>query len=188
MTRIEYIFSQYANILDWYKQSESKSNFLVTVNTLVVGVVNGLVFVGADKIIHAKNLYAGSNYVWLLAGLCGLSLVGSYLFILRAVWARHRGEVIELADKEKLWFFGHVASMSRDQHKKLVAGWSKANMEATMVAQNYILSRNVKTKYDSLNVAISLTIVALILLFCLGIAYAVAVANYSPPPAGMGAR
>jgi len=46
-----------------------------------------------------------------------------------------------------------------------------------MLAQNFILSRNVRVKFDSLNRAISLTIISLILLFALGIAYAIAVAN-----------
>ena len=50
MTRLDFLFQQYGNILDWYKQSETKSSFLVTINTLVVGVVNALVFVGVDKV------------------------------------------------------------------------------------------------------------------------------------------
>ena len=46
-----------------------------------------------------------------------------------------------------------------------------------MSAQNFILSKNVSIKFDALNRANSLTIVSLILLFALGIAYAMAVAN-----------
>jgi len=175
MTRLEFLFSQHGNILDWYKQSETKSSFLVTINTLVVGVVNALVFVGVDKVALVKNVYGFS--VWSLLALCGLALVASYLFILKAVRARHRGEVINLSDREKFWFFGHIASMSQDEHKKLMGQWSEENLEATMSAQNFILSKNVSIKFDSLNRAISLTIVSLILLFGLGIAYAIAVAN-----------
>ena len=67
--------------------------------------------------------------------------------------------------------------MSQDEHKKLMGQWSEENLEATMSAQNFILSKNVSIKFDSLNRAISLTIVSLILLFGLGIAYAIAVAN-----------
>lgn len=183
MTRLEYLFNQYGNILDWYKQAETKSSFLVTVNTLVVGVVNGLVFVGVDKVSHVKNIY--SVAIWILLSMCGLSLVGSYLFILRAVWARHHREAEKnLTDKEKLWFFGHLASMSRDQHKTLLNQFSEEHLEATMSAQNFILSHNVNTKYNSLNFAISLTIISVILLFALGIAYAIAVAQSSLPSTG----
>jgi hypothetical protein len=183
MTRLEYLFNQYGNILDWYKQAETKSSFLVTVNTLVVGVVNGLVFVGVDKVSHVKNIY--SVAIWILLSMCGLSLVGSYLFILRAVWARHHREAAKnLTDKEKLWFFGHLASMSRDQHKTLLNQFSEEHLEATMSAQNFILSHNVNTKYNSLNFAISLTIISVILLFALGIAYAIAVAQSSLPSTG----
>jgi|RhiMethySRZTD1v2_1073278.scaffolds.fasta_scaffold320906_2 hypothetical protein len=175
MTRLDFLFQQYGNILDWYKQSETKSSFLVTINTLVVGVVNALVFVGVDKVAKVKGVYSLS--VWSLLALCGLALIASYLFILTAVWARHRGEVIKLSDHEKFWFFGHLASMSQDEYKKLMTQWSKPHLEATMSAQNFILSRNVRVKFDSLNRAISLTIISLILLFALGIAYAIAVAN-----------
>lgn len=185
MTRLEFLFQQYENILNWYKQSETKSSFLVTINTFVVGVVNALVFVGVDKVARVKDVY--SFLVWSLLALCGLTLIASYLFILNAVWARHRGEVIKVSDQEKFWFFGHVASMSPDEYKKLMSQWSEQNLEATMSAQNFILSRNVSVKFDSLNRAISLTIISLILLFALGIAYAIAVAN-SPlqPTAGSG--
>ncbi len=50
MDRLTYLFKQYDNILDWYKQAESKSTFLHAVNGILVGALNGLVFVGADKV------------------------------------------------------------------------------------------------------------------------------------------
>jgi len=57
MTKLDYLFKHYENLLDWYKQSEEKGKFLVTLNTLVVGVVNGLVFIGADKVRAVGLLY-----------------------------------------------------------------------------------------------------------------------------------
>ena len=173
--RLEYLRAQYENILGWYKQSEEKAKFLVTINTLVVGVVNGLVFVGAEKIATVRRVYTVS--LWVLLLLSGLALIGSYLFILRAVWARHGGEVLKLKDHERLWFFGDIAAMSREEHQKLLDDWSEEHLEASLSAQNYILSRNVKTKYDSLNLATSLTIVALVLLFILGVTYGLTVSN-----------
>lgn len=50
MTKLDYLLKQYETVLGWYKQSEEKASFLMTLNTLVVGVVNGLVFIGADNI------------------------------------------------------------------------------------------------------------------------------------------
>lgn len=175
MKRLDYLFKQYENILGWYKHSETKSNFLVSVNTLMVGVINGLLFVGVDKMAQVNETYTGS--LWCLLALCGLSLVGSYLYILKAIWARHHGKTVTLDDNEKLWFFGHAASMTKEQHKRLVDNWSEPAMEETMVTQNYILSCNVNQKYDALNRAISLTIISLILLFILGITYAAAITS-----------
>jgi hypothetical protein len=104
-------------------------------------------------------------------------VVGSYLFMLKAVWARHHDHGPPLPDKEKLWFFGHVGSMTRENYGRLLNPFVEADIEATMLAQNHILSRNVATKYDALNYAITLTIVAIILFFVLGIVYAATVAE-----------
>lgn len=185
MTKIEYLFKQYENILGWYRQSEEKAKFLVGLNTLVVGVVNGLVFVGADKMQTARDVYTIT--IWLLLCLSGVALVTSYLFVLRAMWPRHHVRDLSLQVIEKLWFFGDIAEMSKEEHRAAIANWTEHDLEKTMVAQNYILSRNVWVKHEALNWAIALTIIALVLLFALGMAYGIAVAN-SPlqPTAGSG--
>jgi len=180
MTKLEYLLKQYETILGWYKQSEEKAKFLVGLNTLVVGVVNGLVFIGADKMQAARNVY--SITIWLLLGLSGVALVSSYLFILRAMWPRHHVRDLSLQVIEKLWFFGDIAAMSKKEHCDAIAQWTEQDFEKTMVAQNYILSRNVWIKHEALNWAITLTIVALVLLFALGMAYGMAVANHPLQP------
>lgn len=179
MTKLDYLFKQYENILGWYKQSEEKAKFLVTLNTLVVGVVNGLVFIGADKVRAVQPLYTAP--IWFLLALSGVALVGSYLFILRAIWPQHHKHDTALKASERMWFFGDIASMTREEHRKIVIDWTEQgqeqDIEATMIAQNHILSKNVWIKYEALNWAIAFTIVALVLLFALGITYGIAVAN-----------
>ena len=93
MTKLEYVFKQYDNVLGWYKQSEEKAKFLVTLNTIVVGVVNGLVFIGADKVRAVRPLY--TLPIWLLLALSGIALLGSYLFILLATSRRSRRRITE---------------------------------------------------------------------------------------------
>lgn len=175
MTRLEYLFKQYENVLDWYKQSEDKAKFLVTLNTLVVGVVNGLVFVGADKVRSVGLVYTVP--IWFLLALSGAALVGSYLFILRAIWPRHHSRDTSIEKSARMWFFGDVASMTRQDYAAVVGEWTEQDVERTMMAQNHILSKNVWTKHEALNWAIACTIVALILFFALGVAYGIAVAN-----------
>lgn len=180
MTKLDYLLAQYENVLGWYKQSEDKARFLVTLNTLVVGVVNGLVFIGADKVSASTPLY--TTPIWLLLTLSGVALVGSYLFILRAIWPRHHTRDATLKPSERLWFFGDIASLTRQEYREAVSDWSDQALEGTMIAQNHILSRNVWIKHEALNWAIALTIVALILLFGLGVAYGIAVANMPLQP------
>jgi hypothetical protein len=185
MTKLEYLFKQFETILGWYKQSEEKAKFLVGLNTLVVGVVNGLVFVGADKMRAVRDIYSAP--IWLLLGLSGVSLVASYLFILRAMWPRHHARDPASERVERLWFFGDIAAMSKEEHRAAMAIWTEQDLEKAMVAQNHILSRNVWVKHEALNWAIALTIVALVLILALGLAYGVAVANGPlQPTAGSG--
>ena len=73
MTRLDYLFKQYENILSWYNQSENKAKYLVTINTLIVGATSGLVFVGADKVSVVRPLY--TMRIWFLLALSGLALV-----------------------------------------------------------------------------------------------------------------
>jgi len=82
-----------------------------------------------------------------------------------------------------MWFFGDLASMKRQDYKAALTDWSEQDLVDTMIAQNHILSVNVWTKHQALNRAITLTIVALVLLFGLGIAYGTAMANLPLLPA-----
>jgi len=173
MDRLTYLFKQYDTILGWYKQAEAKSTILHAINGLLVGVLNGLVFVGVDKVSGLRHFYGG--LIWILLTLTAFCVVGSYLFMLKAVWARHHGKEPPLSNSEKLWFFGHIAELSRETYKQQLDPFDPAKIEATMLAQNQILAHNVVTKFDALNSAISLTIVAIILFFGLGLAYASAI-------------
>lgn len=168
--KLEYLNRQYGVFFDWYKQSEQKATFLVTINTFVAGVINGLVFLAPEKLTQAKAAYTAP--VWMLLTFSGIASVGSLIFILRSVWARHRGSAPKLEPTQKLWFFGDLAKMGREDHQKLIKAMSEKHMEDTMTAQNYLLACNVQKKFDALNIAISLTVVSLILLFALGFAYA----------------
>ena len=181
MTKLEYLLKQYENVLGWYKQSEDKAKFLVTLNTLVVGVVNGLVFIGADKVKAVRPLYTVP--VWVLLALSGIALLGSYFFILRAMWPRHHSRDAALKASERIWFFGDVASMTRQEYRAAIVDWTDKDLEATLIVQNHILSNNVWIKHEALNWAIAFTIAALMLLFGLGVAYGIAVANTPLQPA-----
>lgn len=194
MTKLDFLFRQYENLLGWYRQAEEKAKFLVTLNALALGAVNGLVFVGADKIAAVRPVYTGA--VWILLALAGVALVGSCLFVLRAMWPRHRVRSAAGGTGERMWFFGDIAAMTPDEHARLIAGWTEDNVEqdvsATMAAQVHVLSRNVWIKHQALNVATALTVAALILFFALGVAYGTAVADAtlraSPASAGQGIR
>jgi hypothetical protein len=174
MTKLEYLFKKYDTIVGWYKQSEEKAKFLVTLNTLIIGVVNGLVFVGADK---AASVQFYDLPIWILLALIGIALIGSFLFVIRAMWPRHHSRDTALKLSERIWFFGDIASITREEYTKAMEGWTEKELETAIIIQNHILATNVWDKYESLNRATALSIVALVLLFGLAVAYAVAVAT-----------
>jgi hypothetical protein len=184
MTKLDYLLKQYENLLGWYRQSEEKARFLVTINTLVVGVANGLVFVGADKVGAVRSLYVLP--VWILLAGSGVALLASYVYILRALWPRHHAQIPATATPpldERLWFFGDVATMSRQAYGDALDAWTDQRFETAIIAQNHILSKNVWIKHEALNRAILCTIVALVLFFCLGVAYGIAVTHMPLPVA-----
>jgi hypothetical protein len=173
MTKAEFLFAQLDTTLGWYKQSEEKAKFLVTINTAVVGIANGLLVINAPK---------GQGYSPVLEGPVGLLLVAlsvslllSFAFILRAVWARHHTLNQSAPEIERLWFFGDIASMQRERHAQLVASLAEAtlpsHLEAMLVSSSHILSTNVWRKHQALNWAIVFTIVAVGLLLFFGIAH-----------------
>jgi hypothetical protein len=124
-----------------------------------------------------------STPVWLLLGLSGAALVGSYLYILWAMWPRHHVRTLTASAAENLWFFGDIAAMSKDEHRNAMSKWAEPDVVAMLVSQNYILSKNVWVKHEALNRAILLTIAALVLLLALGLVYGVAMAR-GPLPQG----
>ncbi len=170
MGQLDYLFKQYDNILGWYRQAESKATLLHAINGALVAGISGLVFVNPERFNGLTVEYGKAIQVLLM--LAAICVVLSYLFMLRAVWARHHGSEPVLEDRERLWFFGHVAAMPRETYKRLLKPFSEADIEATMIEQNHILSRNVTTKFSALNWAISLTIAAIILFFIMGVVYA----------------
>jgi hypothetical protein len=162
--RSEYLRSQYENVLGWYKQAEDKAKFLVTVNTFLAAAINGLVFAAKPEIRWP--------YLLLLAS---LAFMTSFAFLLQDVWARHRpggasrDSETSLNEDEKLWFFGHISAMTREEHRRAVQNWSPEKLETTMTAEVYILSRNVQSKFDALNRAIIATVAGVLLLFALSV-------------------
>ena len=171
MTKLEYLFAQLNTSLDWYKSCEEKAKYLVGLNTVIVGGVNSLVFVGAER-THATHAFYADVLVILLA-LAGIALVGSFVFVLRSLWPRHHARIQGLNIMERLWFFGDIASMTPTEHRAAMDRWTEKDLENTMVVQNYILSTNVWRKHQALNRAIALTIGVLVLLLVIGVVHAV---------------
>ena len=174
MTKTDFLLRQVDSTLTWYKHSEDKAKFLVAINTAVVGVVSSLVFVSSDKAQVAGKIL--SSRVGPLLLVLGLSLLLSFMCILRAVWARHGILDRSLPDVRRLWFFGDVAEMSRQRYADAVGELTEqslpSHLEAMLVSQSYIFSKNVLRKHQALNWAIVFTIMAVALLFVLGVVYA----------------
>jgi hypothetical protein len=69
--------------------------------------------------------------------------------------------------------------MSREQHREAMATWDERTLERSLLSQIHVLSRNVVAKHIALNRAVICTVIALLLLLALGIAYGAAVASAS---------
>jgi len=172
MTKIDFLLRQTESTLAWYKQSEDKAKFLVTINTVIVGIVNGMVFAGCSKVPGLLGSLGGRLLLWAL----GISLLLSFACVLRAVWARHHVLDRSRPNVERLWFFGDIAEMSREKHAEAIMGLTddelSKHFELMLISQSHIFSTNVWHKHQALNWAIVFTILAVGMLFAVGVAYA----------------
>jgi hypothetical protein len=175
MTKVDFLLRQVDTTLVWYKQSEDKAKFLVTINTAVVTVASSLIFVSSGNPQAVGQLRA----VTVLLLVLGVSLLFSFICILRAVWARHNKLDSSLPEVRRLWFFGDVASMSDQQHAHAVGELTEeslpSHLEAMLVSQSHIFSTNVWRKHQALNWAIVFTILSVVLLLALGVAHAITI-------------
>jgi hypothetical protein len=176
MTKIEFLKAQLGDTLDWYTRSEEKAKFLLSVDTAVVSVCTGLIFVGADDAAFVAAFLRGPM-LWLLLAL-GLTVVLSFAGILDVLWARQATRDTNAPQADRLWFFGDIAEMSRERHATAIVALSDATLstrlEAMLISQCHTLSVNVVRKHRALNWAISSTMAAVVLLFALAATYALA--------------
>lgn len=175
MTRLEYLLRQSEAVGEWYRRAEDKARFVIGLDTVLLGVVNGLVFVGAEEARALRGSFA--PLVGILLVLAGAALAASCLLVLQAVRSRHEARDAEASPMERMWFFGDIAAMSRAQHREAMAAWDEAGFERSLISQNHVLSRHVAAKYVAVNRAAACSIVALLLLFALGLVYGWAVAG-----------
>jgi hypothetical protein len=175
MTRLEYLLHQFETVSEWYRRAENKARFAIGLDTVLLGVVNGLVFVGADEARAPRGAFA--PLVGALLVLAGGALAASCLLVLQAVRSRHGVRDAEAPPAERIWFFGDIAEMSRAQHREIMAAWNEAGFGQSLISQIHVLSRNVTAKYVAVNLATAFSVAALLRLFALGLIYGWAVAT-----------
>lgn len=172
MTRHEFLTARLAETLAWYRHCEEKAKFVIAINTTLVSVFAGLVFVAGDKRMQVLAP-APRGWVVLLLSSLAVCVLCALISVLRVLWARHSTVDTALPDVRRLWFFGDVAGMSRDDYTRAlttVEGAAfDADVEAMLVSQNHLLATTVLRKHRALNWANGFTMVALACLFLLGV-------------------
>ena len=168
MTKLDYLFKQYENVLYWQQHAQQLSRFVLAINTAIVGIFNGLYFAGNGKL--AEKITIDNPLAIALLALCSLALIASFLFFFRSIWAKHNKGPEQLDTNEKLWFFGHVASMSKDSFFEALKEWSEEDAISSLQSQIHIVSGNLRSRFTNVNISFTCTGIALVSLFFIGIA------------------
>lgn len=174
MTRLEYLLRQSEAVGEWYRRAEDKARFVIGLDTVLLGVVNGLVFVGAEEARAARVVRAAGRYP---AGARrsragGLLPTGAAGGAFASRGPRRRG-LADGADVVLRRYRGDEPRAASRGHGRL----DEAGFERSLISQNHVLSRHVAAKYVAVNRAAACGIVALLLLFALGLVYGWAVAG-----------
>lgn len=164
--KLKFLFDQYKNFVEWYKQAESKSFFVHALNGGLIGLVNLLVVFGIIP-HYSLTIIFSSLIISLTAGV--VCLILSYYFLLSSVRGRHHIKDLKQLKKHRIWFFGDVQEHSADEWERNLTDIDIFQIESTMISQNHILAGNLNEKFQLINRAIHWTVGALISFLLFGI-------------------
>ena len=167
ISKLDYLFKQYDNLLFWHKHVQDLSKFLFAVNAVVIGIINGLFFLSDEK--FSDKVSGNENQAKILVLLCALTMLISFLFLFRSIWAMHRKKPDNLRPSEEIWFFGHIAELSFSEFTSRIEDWSPDHALEALKSQIHIVSRHLKTRYDSINMGFTFTGISLLLLLAVGL-------------------
>jgi hypothetical protein len=177
----------FANVLDWYRNADSKAQIILTLDGALVAFLTTSIFkrpAELSDIIHNLNLRT-----WLLLMAMCACLVGSIISALMCLWSRvflgiRRDSVLgqeqkKIRDGAKLYspnvmlFFKTICWLDHDRFQRQPETTDASFHIKALGSQAYLLSKRVYRKHVLVNAGFVLAGASLILFLASGVSYLV---------------
>lgn len=181
---VDYARRLFANVLDWYKNADSKAQILLTIDGAFLSFLTGKVFVRREEIASIFQSFGPET--WSALVLMALMLTLSIVAALSCLWSRVRfsdGPQQQLSHAtsaaedpapypaELIWFFGKIAGLDESRFVRRMHEVTPADEIAALASQVHALSKNVLNKHRRVNLGFVLTGLSLIFFLAAGASY-----------------
>lgn len=182
---VTYLRSVYANVFEWYKIADTKSQLILTLDGILITVATGLILASPGQLIARKRGFGWET--WMFLAISGLTLTVSVACAIKCLYSRLDDvRLSSMARKHSVdpkneatyspaiaYWFGMIAILDPKKavnYLMTAARTSEFEIEA-LASQIVALSSNVRDKHIWANRAWLLTSVSLITLFAMGASY-----------------
>jgi hypothetical protein len=177
----------FANVVDWYKNADSKAQIILTLDGALVAFLTSSIFKKAEELSYiTRNL---TTLTWLLLAAMCACLSGSIISALMCLWSRvflgiRRDSVLGREQKlindgtnvyspNVMFFFKTICWLEHDRFQTQLEGVDAQFHIRALGSQAYLLSKRVYRKHVFVNAGFVLAGASFILFLASGISYLV---------------
>jgi hypothetical protein len=183
---LTYLRSVYADVFEWYKIADVKSQLILTLDGALITVATGLILASPDQLAVQERRFGWET--WMFFTISSLALTMSVVCAVKCLYSRLDNASQQALRKHKVdpengatyvpaiaYWFGTIAKLDPQRavnYLKTASRTSEFEIEA-LASEIVAFSRNVLDKHRWANRAWLLTSVSLIALFAMGASYLV---------------
>jgi hypothetical protein len=175
----------FANVVDWYKNADSKAQIILTLDGALVAFLTSSIFKEPDELWDITRNLTLPTWVLLMA-MCSC-LVGSIITALMCLWSRvflgikrdsglgqERRRIREgskVYSPNVMFFFKTICWLDHDRFQEQLAATDASFHIRALGSQAYLLSKRVYLKHVLVNAGFMLAGASFILFLASGISY-----------------
>ena len=185
---LEYARRLYDNVLDWYKNADTKAQVILAINGGFITFVGSSVFKKAEEVKSVFGFF--DSLTWIILAFMIASLIGSIGAAIYCLWSRIYSEknlrkIIEDALKKYpptgqepdryppsiSCFFQFFERLEKAKFRETLQSVDPKFEIKALTNQIHILSRNVRKKHFAVNIGFMLVAATLIMFFAMAVSY-----------------
>jgi hypothetical protein len=188
---LEYTRHLYANVLEWYRNADSKAQLILTIDSIFLSFLSNFLFGMPDKLITKTSQL---NFLtWLFLTTMCMSLAASIISSIVCLWSRldnesakkflsHHGAFNHderIYSPEVMWFFHHISNLNQKEFMSRINTINSNFETKALSSQIYILSSSILYKHRWVNRGFLFSGLCLISFLLVGISYVLGFALFN---------